>query len=94
MILTNEKTNKAWTSGVYSKADAVRDGVDFIMGHKPLPTSMLGEIPISKELYTETLEQKRRRCNYCLNLYGSPDIFAEHWKVCPGRHLAGILEPR
>lgn len=92
IILTNEATNKAWTSGVYGKKEALADAVDFISGAKPLPTTLLGIIPECKESYTGTIEQNKRTCNFCARRY-PPDLFRAHWNVCPGRHLGGMMEP-
>jgi hypothetical protein len=93
IILTNEANNKAWTSGVYGKKEALADAVDFISGEKPLPTTMLGKIPECKEEFTGTIEQNKRTCNFCMRRYPA-DLFRAHWDVCPGRHMSGMMEPR
>ena len=93
IILTNQKNNKAWTSGVHGKREALQNALDYISGVKPLPTTMLGVIPECKQEYTGTIEQNKRTCNFCNRRYPA-DLFRAHWDVCPGRHLSGFYEPR
>jgi len=93
IILTEEKTNSAWTSGVYGKMEAINDAVKFITGILPLPSPLHNKVTISKEYHTGTIEQRKRTCSHCMDIYPTMELFGQHWKVCPARHLGDEFEP-